>query len=189
VSEGRGIIFVRHAMPGVTRGLSSKLWGLSEAAKEDCVLLAHALPEQLAPAVYTSSEVKAKETATVIALRRGLEVVVDEGFGEVDRPEIWDEDYRGVVKRYLSGSEEPGWEPRGSVETRFNDAVKRSLRGAPQGEAVVVSHGIALSLYIASVAGIGVVRFWEALTFPDAWRVDLREGRIERIFSGGLGPE
>jgi hypothetical protein len=34
-----------------------------------------------------------------------------------------------------------------------------------------------------------VVRFWEALTFPDAWRVDLREGRIERIFSGGLGPE
>src|SRR6185312_12463315 len=80
------VILVRHGMPEIQRGVASTRWRLSEAAKEDCVLLAHALPAELGPVVYSSAQAKAQETATVIALRRGLRTEVDERLREVEQP-------------------------------------------------------------------------------------------------------
>ena len=49
---------------------------------------------------------------------------------------------------------------------------------------------MALSLYAANLAdGIDLPAFWRALTFPDAWRVDLETKALERLFFGGLSPE
>ncbi len=112
---GRGVILIRHATPLVTPGTASNLWTLGESAKEDCVLLAHALPKDVAPVVYTSPEPKAAETATVIALRLGLQVQTDARLSEVDRPPVWDDDYRAMVLRYLETTQQPGWEPADAV--------------------------------------------------------------------------
>ena len=68
------VILIRHAMPEVVQGTSSKFWGLSEAAREDCVMLAHALPAGLASPIWSSDERKARETAEVLGLRLGLDV-------------------------------------------------------------------------------------------------------------------
>ena len=57
---GRGLIFIRHAMSAVDSDVSSKDWGLTESAREDCVLLAHALPGRLAPVVFSSTELQEK---------------------------------------------------------------------------------------------------------------------------------
>ena len=192
------VILVRHALPEVEQGVSSKLWGLSEAAREDCVLLAHALPPGIS-AIYSSDERKARETADVLALRLGLQVQTDERFAEVDRPQVWDRDYREVAAGYLAGAEERGWEPRERVVRRFGAAVQvagvdADSRVALPGPAptegrdyvVVVSHGMAMSLWIASVVpSLDVVQFWRSLTFPDAWLLDPEGHTAEHLWLGG----
>ena len=176
------VILVRHALPEVKQGLSSKLWELSDASREDCVLLAHALPP--VSAVWSSDELKARQTADVLGLRLGLPVEVDSGFAEVDRPGVWDRDYREVAEGYLSGADEPGWEPREAVVARFGATIARATRVAA-GDVVVVNHGLAMSLWVASVAGIDLVTWWRELTFPDAWRVEVEAGSVERLWMGG----
>jgi len=177
------VIVVRHAMPEVVRGVSSRQWGLSEASREDCVLLAHALPPGIGR-VWSSDERKAKETADVVGLRLGLPVSVDVGFGEVDRPDVWDRDYREVAAGYLGGADEPGWEERAAVVRRFAAAVGRA-QGGTTGDVVIVTHGMAMSLWVASVAPVAVVEWWRALTFPDAWRIEIETGMVERGWMGG----
>jgi broad specificity phosphatase PhoE len=186
----RGLILVRHAMPEVVHGVSSKLWALGEHAREDCVLLAHALPADLAPVIHASDQPKVRETAAIIALRRGLSLATDRRFAEVDQGDRWiDDDYRAVAARYLDGFDEPGWEPRAAAVERFTRAVDDALTASPAGDLVVVNHGLALSLYLASVTTIELVPFWRALTFPDAWRLDLETKALVRVFMGGVAGE
>jgi Histidine phosphatase superfamily (branch 1) len=95
-----GVIFVRHAMPEIVRYIPSTLWRLSESAKEDCVLLAHALPANLASPVLTSGQPKVDETAAIVAFRRGLQVRVDPRVRETEEPPKWfDGDFRALVAR------------------------------------------------------------------------------------------
>ncbi|MBA4182039.1 MAG: hypothetical protein C0506_15725 [Anaerolinea sp.] len=183
---GRGVILVRHAMPEVVQGVSSTLWWLGESAREDCVLLAHALPDGLTDPMYSSTEPKAAETAAVIALRRGLRVEHDAAFAEVDRPTTWDEDYQAAAREYLTRGERPGWEPAHQVLARFTAGVQRAMAATGAGDLLVANHGMALSIYAASVGSINLVPFWGALTFPDAWRLDLESGTVARLFEGGL---
>ena len=181
------VVLVRHAMPEVVQGTSSKLWGLGESAREDCVLLAHALPPEVTR-IISSDERKAKETADVLGLRLGVQVEVDPRFQEVDRPQVWDRDYREVASGYLSGVREPGWEDRESVVERFAAGIEQAL--ATFGDDIVVlNHGMALSLWVASVVDIDLVPWWKALTFPDAWRVDVAAGTVEHVWLGGRAGE
>ena len=185
----RGVILVRHAMPQVMPGTSSSLWTLGESAKEDCVLLAHALPADIAAVVYSSPEPKASETATVIALRLGLQVQTDARFSEVDRPPVWDENYRAMVLNYLECGEQAGWEPVEAVRKRFAAAVDEALTAHPSGDVIISNHGMALSLFAASHATVNLAEFWSNLTFPDAWRLDLGSGALEHLYHGGLPPD
>lgn len=171
-------------MPEVKPGVASKLWALGESSREDCVLLAHALPPEIS-AIYSSEEPKAKETADVLGLRLGLPVDVDTRFGEVDRPQVWDRDYREVAAAYLAGREEPGWEARSAVVTRFGGAVRQALAAA-SADVIVATHGLAMTLWVGAAVGLeDPVPWWRELTFPDAWRVDLETGSVERLWMGG----
>ena len=179
---GRGLILVRHAMPEVVQGVSSTTWGLAESSREDCVLLAHHLPELLAPVVYTSPQPKVLETANVIALRRGLRVATDDRLREADQPPEWIDDYRPVAASYVAGNFVPGWEPQAAVARRFGEAVGDALNASPgEGDLVIVDHGLALTLFLSTRAKIAREPFWRALSFPDAWRLDLETGALERL--------
>ena len=171
-------------MPELERGVASTLWGLAEASREDCVMLAHALPAGISTIVFTSEERKARETADVLALRRGLQVATDAGFGEVDRPTVWDDDYRAVAAKYLATGTGEGWEPRDAVVRRFDAAIGRAMAITEKGALVVVNHGLALSLWLESVSAIDLVPFWEALTLPDAWLFERDAKTIERLCLG-----
>jgi broad specificity phosphatase PhoE len=180
----RAVILVRHAMPEIQQGVSSKLWGLSDSSREDCVLLAHALPAGIS-AIWSSDERKAKETADVFALRLGLHVQVDPAFAEVDRPQVWDRDYREVAAAYLAGAHEPGWEARDAVQCRFGSAIQAARAAAP-GHILVVNHGLAMTLWVAATVALeDPVQWWRGLSFPDAWRVDMDTLTLEHLWMGG----
>jgi broad specificity phosphatase PhoE len=189
-----GIILVRHAMPEVAPGVSSTLWELGEAALEDCVLLAHALPEALAPRVFTSHQPKVKQTAGVLALRRGLEVVEDARLREVEQGPGWIEDYRSAAAGYLRqgrAGETADWERRERVVERFAAGVDAAIAvsGGSAGDVVIVNHGLAMSLWLGSRTGIDLVPFWRALTFPDAWRLDMATDGLSHLWLGGRAAE
>ena len=173
-------------MPEVRQAVGSTLWGLGDSAREDCVLLAHALPMDTAPVVWTSAERKARETAEVLALRLGRDVRTDPRLSEVDRPPTWDRDYREVAASYLAGEVEPGWEPPNAVVVRFAAGIAAASERADTAEdVIVVNHGLAMSLWMASRLPLDVVSWWKSLTFPDAWRVDLDAQTVEHLWLGG----
>lgn len=189
-----GIILIRHAMPQVQPGVSSTLWELGESALEDCVLLAHALQPDLAPVVFTSHQPKVKQTAGVLALRRGLDVVEDERLREVEQGICWVDDYRALAASYLERGNigaATDWEPRELVVERFGTAVAAAVTAnqGSEGDILVVTHGLAMSLWLASRATIDPVPFWRALTFPDAWKLDLEIREVRRLWMGGRAPE
>lgn len=145
------------------------------------MLLAHALPDELSSTVFTSTERKARETAEVLALRRGSQVVASAGFSEVDRPAVWDDDEGATASHYLATGAASGWEPREAVVQRFDAAVNLAQSTAGPGCLLIVSHGLALSLWLDSVLDIDLVPFWQALTLPDAWLVDTGRHVLERL--------
>lgn len=169
-------------MPEVEPGVASKLWGLGERGREDCVLLAHALPEGIS-SIWSSDERKAKETADVIGLRLGLQVSTDGRFAEVDRPPVWDRDYREVAAGYLSGRDEPGWEGRSAVVARFSEAIQSVAEASEQ--PVVVSHGLALTLWLSSLTKLDAESWWRDLTLPDAWLLDTTTRELSHLWMGG----
>ena len=179
----RRVVLVRHALSDADPNVDSRRWGIASDARDDCSRLANALPG-VGSVVYASSERKAIETARLLAERTGAEVRIDERFGEVRRPYTWDDDYRSIAVTYLrEGRDE--WEPRAGVVARFTSAIVDAARSEPDVPLIVVNHGLAMSLYLASVADIDVVTFWTALTFPDAWALDPGERELVRLFSGG----
>ncbi|MEO9255418.1 MAG: histidine phosphatase family protein [Tepidiformaceae bacterium] len=185
------VILVQHAMAQAERGVPSARWVLSEAAKEDCVLLAHALPQNLGPVVYSSGKPKASETAAVIALRRGLRTETDERLREVDQPPDWVDDYRAIALAYLAGSDGFGWEPPAAVARRVSAAVDDAMEGSDGVDVILVSHGLAISIWVAQAVGsrlpaFELATFWRELTFPDAWRVDARSGTLQRVLNAGM---
>lgn len=174
------VVLVRHALPVADPDVDSRAWVLAGGARDDCVRLADALGVR-APVVYASAETKAVDTAVAVAERLGAEVRTDERFGEVVRP--WsDGDYRAIATRYLRDGND-GWEPRDAVVARFSAAIDAA--GAGTHGTIVVNHGLAMSLYVASVADIDVVAFWTGLTFPDAWLIDSGAGSVRRLFDDG----
>jgi broad specificity phosphatase PhoE len=179
-------------MSAVSRASPSRAWGLALGAEADAATVAADLPPESDAAVWTSDEPKALETARAIAARRGLAVRVDHRFAEVDRPEVWDTDYRALAASYLDGSRLDGWEPRIAVAQRFSEAAAEALAGATA-DVVVVNHGLALTLFLAAqgaciedeAAPFDAVAFWRALTFPDAWRLDMAGRRVRRVHTRG----
>ena len=65
-------------------------------------------------------------------------------------------------------------EPHASVAERVAAAVDDALASATDGPAIVVSHGLALSLHLGDRLGADFDRetFWSRLAFPDAWALD-----------------
>jgi len=185
MAAARGLILVRHARPEVRPGSPPVSWELGDRGREDCVLLAHHLATRsLAPIVFSSSEPKAEQTAAVLALRLGLAVRVDDRLGEVERPSAWDDDYEASAGKYLAAGERDGWERADAVRARFRAAVKDAVDSQPQGDVVIVNHGLAMTLFLAEGAPVVPAQFWATLTLPDAWRLDLESGSLERCHQG-----
>jgi broad specificity phosphatase PhoE len=163
------LIVVRHALPEVVPGVAPHLWELGPEGRA----AARALAARIDPTrVVTSDEPKARQTAEEIAAPHGAEIVVDARLREVARPAAWDEGYRDTALRYVAGEALAGWEPHEAVVARFAAAC-----GAGD---VIVTHGLAMTLWLAS-EGLVAARgpFWAQLAFPDAYSA--LAGHLRRV--------
>ncbi|MEQ1785678.1 MAG: histidine phosphatase family protein [Acidimicrobiales bacterium] len=168
------ITYVRHAMPVVTEDVHSSQWHIDSATRAATETWAGRIEVGAGiGALVTSTEPKALETAAAIGARWGTVVLEDPRLREADRPWIGT-GYRAVAHRYLRGEQPEGWEPHAEVAERMAAAVGDALDRAAGAPAVVVSHGLALSLHLGDRLGPDFDRetFWSRLAFPDAWALD-----------------
>ena len=182
------VILVRNAMPVVQPGVHPVRWRLDALSRAAVGALALALPERIADPVWSSHEARAQETAEALLAcwaedRPGLRL--DPDLREVGRPSAWSSTYTEDLAGYLRHGERDGWEPAAAVRERVGSAVDRAVREAAELPAVVVTHGLALSLYVGATCGVRPAGFLHSLLHPDAWLVDVAAGRLERLHLGG----
>jgi broad specificity phosphatase PhoE len=171
-------------MPVVQPGVHPVRWRLDDLGRTAVAALAEALPDELAGTVWSSSEARAQETAETLIETRGdlhVELRLDPELREVGRPTSWSSTYAEDLAGYFRGGDREGWEPATAVMTRMTSAIDRAVREAAGRPAVVVTHGLALSLYVGAACGVRPAGFLHSLLHPDAWLLDLAAGRLERL--------
>lgn len=106
--------------------------------------------EVAATHLYSSAYPRARETAAVIAAALGLDVVVDEGFGEHDPgPDCDGMGFQDFVDRYGTPDWEsdphavtfPGGETVAEFDLRVGAAFSRTVQAHRGGTIVIVCHG------------------------------------------------
>lgn len=160
-------------MATVDRTVSSRQWPLSDEGHRAARRLAERLRHSENVYVVSSDEVKARETANAFS----NQLIVDPRFREVERP--WtDGDYESVARGWLRGERVEGWESHEAVRNRMGNAVEEALDRALDSRIFVISHGLAISEYVADVTDVDPVSFWSNLRFPDARAVDVDAGVV-----------
>lgn len=172
-------------MPAVDPAADPAKWKLGTEGRAAARALCTALRTALPPGALrlASDEPKAWQTLAPGG-ERG--VIRDRRFGEVRRNEPFSDDFRRLRREYLSGVDLKDWEPRQAVVVRFAAAVADARRLAGDRGLVIATHGMAMTLWLASEVGLDdPVRFWDDLRIPDLFRVELRARTAERVSQAG----
>ena len=186
------LVLVRHSAPVVDLKVPSDQWSLSEegiaAAKALGLFLE--LGPGYGKTIWSSGEIKAQETASHIGGVLGLAAASDPRLGEVSRPLVESpDDYRDLALRYLGGESVPGWESASDAVSRLTEGIDELTRKHEGDHLLVVTHGLVMSLYLAAIEAVDPRTrrpvepgdFRSTLEMPDAWRLDLERGWLDRI--------
>jgi len=178
------LYLVRHASVTVRAALPPAQWHLSPEGRAAAGALADAPFWSGVRGIHASAEPKAIGTAQRIAARHGLPLRIEPELREVERP--WqDAGYAETARRYLAGEAVAGWEARAEALARVRGCIESILARHAGLEVAVVSHGLALTLYLSDLLGLdgeASHRLWSAIGFPDLAVVDPEARRMERSF-------
>lgn len=145
------IIFLRH---GLTVPPTWKF--LAPSVKEEIEQLIETGIFDGIEAIYASAERKAIETAIPIADHLNLNITTESAFNELDRGKQWiqtQEDYESIVSKCLGDRSKSacGWESGEAAFNRFMDGIDHITQQTSQDFILVVSHGLVLTLFFASL--------------------------------------
>jgi broad specificity phosphatase PhoE len=183
------LVLLRHAAVEVEPAVLPALWQLSDEGRAGARTLAREPVWREIERIYTSPEVKAQETAQIIAGPNDISVTVVEGLREVARPHgQWFGDeypggYEAAVAAYYAGPNEPvhGWEPAARARTRICACIDALVRAGDDAVAIA-GHGLTLSLYLAAVIGAEPLALWRTITLPDLAVVDVSRRELLQPF-------
>ena len=175
------LYLVRHADVVVSEDVPAREWPLSEPGRRAAERLGTSPLWCDIALVATGPEPKMVATAEPIAAAAGIAPRRETDLREVDRAATWTvgaDRYRGLVRRFFAGDHLPGWEERDAARARVAGCVERLLEATP-GPLVVVSGGLALTLYVTSLAGAPpATQVWTGIPLPAVAVVDPAAGRI-----------
>jgi len=162
------LVLVRHAAVDLVDGVPSDRWELTGEGRRAAARLARWSGWKTVVVLASSPESKALGTAAPIAAATRLDVRVEPDLREAERPRqrvVPHPELVALTRRYLAGDPVPGWEPAADVRRRVTACVDRVL--AADGDTAVVSHGLALSLYLGSS-----LEEWKRIPLPAVAVVD-----------------
>jgi len=149
----RKLILIKHASPQVQADLPPEKWPLSEEGKAKCALLAEQVAAYSPAVVVSSEEVKAEETARVVAERLGVPHHVAADLHEHDRsnvPQLRTAEFISLMELLFRRPRELvlGKETAVAALSRFESALDEVLMEHPAGNVAVVSHGTVIALLL-----------------------------------------
>lgn len=180
------VILIKHASPTVEPRIAPSKWTLSEVGRQSCARLSVALRAFGPAAFFTSPQPKASETAAIVAAHFGATATACDGLREHDEtgaPFFESETaFAKAVGEFFArpGERVLGAESARETLVRFAAEVD-GLRQETRGPIAVVSHGRAISLFVAARAGLDGFELWRRLTLPSFVVLDAERGVVEHI--------
>lgn len=134
-------------------------WRLSEKGRRQAEYIAHLSWWEEVTRLYTSTDIKGVEAGQIIRrFHSSLFLKPLPKLNEVAQPisSVSNEEYLTRVKRFFGDPLQPpapGWHSAGAIESAVVQTVDDIIRQQNRGEAAVLSHGLALTLYRAHILG------------------------------------
>lgn len=165
------LILVKHSLSLLKPGTPPHKWQLSEEGRDRCLPLAAKLSQYSPEVIVSSMELKAKETAQLVADQLGLSTEVLPDLHEHDRRNeaFYDLDtFESKVKSFFAHPAQLvfGEETAHQAQERFFNAISEVQQKFPNQTTVVVAHGTVISLYVSQLEGIDPHPFWQKLDMP-----------------------
>lgn len=179
-AERSRLIAVRHAAVELRADVPPERWPLSTAGRDAATRLAGWSGWSSVVVVASSPEPKALETAAPLAAAAAVEPRLESDLREAARPRQLLErcEYVAAASSYLRGAPLTGWEPSEQVRLRVTACIDRLVAEAT-GDVAVVSHGLALSLYLGLTPDE-----WERIPLPALAVVDPETRRVLEPWRG-----
>jgi broad specificity phosphatase PhoE len=160
-------------------------WRLSERGRERLAGLVDQPWVADIGRIICSAEHKARETAAALAARRGLDVEVRPGSGEIDRTStgfLPSSEHEAVADACFANAEVSvrGWERAIDAQARIASALADLLNDEQPGDVVdvaVVGHGGVGTLWWCLLAGVPIERRWDQPGQGHYYSVDTRTRR------------
>jgi broad specificity phosphatase PhoE len=168
--------FLRHFKTKVDKNIPVAEWDLDEEGKQEMAKLLETDPFSDITVIYSSPEPKAMITAKAIAAKYNIPIKECKNVIEVDRSKAGfiDGDYVEVVESFLTESEDFKyvWESIPQVEERARNFVKEVSE--EEGNALIISHGLFLSITLSKCFNEERIKFWKNLKFGHILELDLK---------------
>lgn len=177
------LLLIKHAPPEVTPEVISHRWVLSAEGQARCGWLAEVCRARGVTRLFASPEPKTLETAALIAMALELPFRPVDGLQENDRTGLGFVSPDVLEARIAAFFGNPdalaiGGETANAVLSRFQAAIDIAGRGATDGPAAVVTHGTAMSAFIAAHNPIDPLTLWRDLTLPGVAVLDATTYRL-----------
>lgn len=172
VADSPRLLLIRHSLPTIDPSVPASRWGLSDAGRRRAVRLAERLREHRPSLVVASPELKAVQTAALLA--EALDVPWEEAAGLEEHhrervpflhaPGAFEARVRALFERPRERvfGEESALEAR----RRFEGGVDRVLRARPLATVAVVSHGTVIALFAGARANVDPAALWPRIEMP-----------------------
>jgi broad specificity phosphatase PhoE len=182
----RKLILIKHASPRVDPNVASERWELSEQGRGSCVALAEAVRPYGPAVIVSSSELKAEQTAQLVAARLGLEVKPGADLYEHDRgnvPHMPGREFISMMELLFRrpGDLVLGDETADEAAERFGSAVEQVLAAHPEGNVAIVSHGTVIALLLSRHGAGRGFQIWREMGLPSIAVLEVPGYQLEKL--------
>jgi len=165
------LILVKHSLPEIVEDLPSREWLLSEEGRRRAQILSCKLHYYLPEVVISSEELKAIQTAEIVANELRLPMKIFENLHEHDRSKaafLSEEGFESKVQEFFNNPDELvfGSETANQSHDRFSSAVYPVLNKYKSQNIVIVAHGTVISLFVSRLNHLPEFSLWEGLGLP-----------------------
>ena len=160
---------------------------LSDEGQRGALRVAQVLRLYPLTAIYASPARRARQTVEPLAKLLGLPVHVAPELAERVLCAGAVDDFDGAVRATWDNFAfaHPGGETNAAAQRRGVDLVRRLIAASPKGHVVLGTHGNLLALVLRHYDPDIGYPFWQSLTMPDIYRLEVRADHsaiIERLF-------
>lgn len=166
------LFLIRHSEPKLINGVPPAGWELTNRGRTRAKQLGEYLAEQQVERFFSSSEIKAIQTAAIAAERAGITNVTQiANLGEHDRTgtKIIGSAQRAAI--VIESLRKPndliyGVETIAAAESRFASAVDSCMNDSTVESVAIVAHGTVISAFVGNLLDIDPVPIWESFGLP-----------------------